>query len=63
MNRKKINRLRFSRLLAVAAAILRRGSASARSGSSQGAALKIRQTALGSIVVDSRGRTALHVVA
>src|SRR5215475_6568028 len=59
MNRKKINRLRFGRLLAVATPLL--GAALLASGAGAathtGAALKVRQTALGPIVVDTHGRT------
>ena len=59
MNRKKINRLRFGRLLAAAAPILAASLLASGAGAAthKGAALELRQTALGRIVVDSRGRT------
>jgi predicted lipoprotein with Yx(FWY)xxD motif len=59
MNRKKINRLRFGRLLAVAAPILVAALLASGAGAAthKGAALKLRQTGLGRVVVDSHGRT------
>ena len=59
MNRKKINRLRFGRLLAVAAPILAAALLASGAGAAthKGAALKLRRTGLGQIVVDSRGRS------
>src|SRR5262245_35201946 len=59
MNRKKINRLRFGRLLAVAAPILVAAHLVSGAGAAthKGIALKLRQTALGMIVADSHGRT------
>src|SRR4029450_5541173 len=59
MNRKKINRLRYSRLLALAILVLAGAVLASGAGAAthKGATLKLRQSGLGRIVVDSRGRT------
>ena len=57
--KKKINRLRFGRLLMVAVLVLASAVVASGAGAAthKGAALKLRQTGLGRIVVDSRGKT------
>ena len=59
MNRKKIDRLRFSRLLGLALVVLMGAALASGAGAAthKGATLKLRQSGLGPIVVDARGRT------
>jgi len=59
MNRKKIDRLRFSRLLGLAVVVLMGAALASGAGAAthKGATLKLRQSGLGPIVVDARGRT------
>ncbi len=58
MNRKKINRLRFGRLAAVALLVLASAvvASSAGAATHNRAAVKLGQSGLGRILVDSRGR-------